>query len=157
MGDYTLSEDGVRFIGKQEGYVPNLYNDPAGHCTIGYGHLVHHGNCNGSEPEEFLNGISEDRGLELLMNDAAVAAGEVNKSVTVSLEQYQFDALMSFTFNVGTGAFRTSTLLKRLNAGEYDAVPSEMNRWVKGGGGTLPVLVNRRKAEGALFQDGTYE
>lgn len=152
-----LSDKGAAFIGRFEGFSAKLYNDPAGHCTIGYGHLVHRGNCDGSEPAEFRKGITKKRARELLKEDAAAAAAAIDARVTVKLKQHQFDALVSFVFNVGTGAFASSTLLKKLNAREYDAVPSELNRWVKAGGQTLPGLVTRRKAEGALFRDTRYE
>ena len=154
--DQTLSEDGVRFIAGFEGFSPRLYNDPGGHCTIGYGHLVHHGRCNGNEPEDFKQGISQTRGLELLGRDAHVAERAVNQQVQVVLNQYQFDALVSFVFNVGAGAFGGSTLLRRLNQGEYKAVPAELMRWVNSGGSPLPGLVRRRKAEGVLFSEGSY-
>ncbi len=136
--------------------MPDLYNDPVGHCTIGCGHLVHRGPINGSEPEEFRRGITRDRALELLQQDAATAAGEIARSVTVELSQQQFDALVSFVFNVGTGAFRDSTLLKLLNGADYASVPPQLNRWTKASGQTLPGLVTRRKAEGALFSNGKY-
>jgi lysozyme len=71
----------------------------------------------------------------------------VNGSVAVSLEQNQFDALVSFSFNVGVGAFTGSTLLKKLNAGSYDDVPGELMKWTKGGGKTLQGLVNRRQGK----------
>ena len=152
----VLSEAGARFIARFEGFRPDLYNDPAGHCTIGYGHLVHRDQCDGNEPAEFLAGITQERALQLLQADAAAAASEINSSVTVPLVQHQFDALVSFAFNVGVGAFRGSNLLRRLNAGEYDAVPGELNRFVHAGRQRLPGLVVRREAEGALFRDGTY-
>ena len=151
-----LSTRGAKFIGRFEGFRGALYNDAAGHCTIGYGHLVHHGRCNGKEPAEFRAGISEKRAAELLQQDAAVAAAEVVKNVNVALNQAQFDALVSFVFNLGGGAFRGSTLLKRLNAGEYGAVPSELDRWVHAGGRRLEGLVRRRAAEGRLFREGKY-
>lgn len=152
-----LSAEGAAFIARFEGFRANLYDDAAGHSTIGFGHLVHLGRTNGSEPEEFRRGISRERALELLREDAAAAAGEVRRSVRVPLTQAQLDALVSFAFNVGTGAFRESTLLRRLNAGEYDAVPSELGRWTKAGGRTLAGLVRRRAAEGRLFATGRYE
>lgn len=151
-----LSLQGAAFIAQFEGFVPDLYNDPVGHCTIGCGHLVHRGPINGSEPEEFRRGITRDRALELLQQDAATAAGEIARSVTVELSQQQFDALVSFVFNVGTGAFRDSTLLKLLNGADYASVPPQLNRWTKASGQTLPGLVTRRKAEGALFSNGKY-
>lgn len=152
----ALSAEGAAFIAAFEGFRGKLYDDAAGHCTIGYGHLVHRGPTNGSEPEEFKRGITRERALELLREDAAAAAAEIGRSVKVPLTQQQFDALVCFAFNVGNGAFRDSTLLRRLNAGEYDAVPSELGRWVKAGGRTLQGLVRRRGAEGRLFTTGTY-
>jgi lysozyme len=151
-----LSTKGAAFIAHFEGFRPNLYNDPVGHCTIGCGHLVHLGPINGSEPEEFKRGITRERALELLQDDASTAADEITRSVKVRLSQPQFDALISFAFNVGNGAFRDSTLLKLLNQGDYAAVPAQLDRWTKAGGQTLPGLVRRRKAEGDLFRDGTY-
>ena len=150
----TLSKQGARLIAGFEGFRSDLYNDAAGHCTIGYGHLVHHGRCSGREPAEFRRGITREEALEILVKDADVAADAVNRLVKVPLEQNQFDALVSFVFNVGGGAFADSTLLRELNAGRYERVPSELARWVKAGGTTLQGLVNRRKAEGALFSSG---
>ena len=155
-GGLVLSDAGLRLIADFEGFRPNLYNDAAGHCTIGYGHLVHRGVCNGSEPDEFRRpaGITQGRAFEMLRADAAQAARAVNRLVRVPLDQNQFDALVSFTFNVGEGALRDSTLLKELNAGRYDAVPREMNRWTRAGGQVLAGLVRRRAAEGAMFARG---
>jgi lysozyme len=151
-----LSKQGAAFIAHFEGFSGKLYNDPVGHCTIGCGHLVHHGPINGSEPAEFKRGITRERALELLQHDATTAAGEISRSVTVRLSQPQVDALVSFAFNVGNGAFRDSTLLRLLNQGDYGSVPAQLNRWTKAGGKPLPGLVRRRKAEGDLFRDGTY-
>jgi len=85
-----------------------------------------------------------------------VAAAAVNQHITVNLNQHQFDALVSFVFNVGAGAFQQSTLLQRLNAGRYDAVPGQLRLWNKGGGKVLPGLVTRREAEARLFTSGQY-
>lgn len=151
-----VSERGLRLIGRFEGFVPHLYDDVAGHCTIGYGHLVHLGRCDGREPAEFRAGIDEQRALELLREDAAGAAAAVRAAVAVPLTQEQFDALVSFVFNVGAGAFARSTLLRRLGAGAYDAVPVELVRWVHAGGAVSAGLAARRRAEAALFRDGRY-
>ena len=151
-----LSRDGAAFIARFEGCILKLYDDPAGHCTIGIGHLVHHGRCNGSEPAEFRRGITKERAFELLQQDAGTVAAAIRRYVKVPLNQQQFDALCSFGFNCGAGAIKTSTLTRRLNAGEYAAVPSELARWVKAGGQTLPGLVRRRQAEGKLFAHGAY-
>ena len=152
-----LSKAGVRLIAGFEGFRSDLYDDAAGHCTIGYGHLVHTGNCDGSESAEFRKGVTREHALEILGEDAASAAAAVNDAVKVPLEQDQFDALTSFVFNVGSGAFRESTLLKLLNEGKYDEVPAQLDRWVKAGSRTLAGLVTRRKAEGELFARGTVQ
>jgi GH24 family phage-related lysozyme (muramidase) len=151
-----LSSQGADFIARFEGCRLNLYNDPVGHATIGIGHLVHRGPIDGSEPAEFKNGITRDRALEILRADAASAAQAVASSVKVPLSQTETDALISFVFNLGAGAFAGSTLLKKLNAGDRAAVPSELNKWTKAGGKDLPGLVTRRKAEGQLFANATY-
>ncbi|MCP9485586.1 MAG: glycoside hydrolase family protein [Gaiellaceae bacterium MAG52_C11] len=147
----ALSKKGAKLIASFEGFRGELYNDAANHCTIGYGHLVHHGPIDGSEPAELKAGISQERAFELLQEDAAKAAAEVERCVKVPLEQHQFDALVSFAFNVGNGAFRNSTLLRLLNEGRYDAVEAQLARWTKAGGKTLQGLVNRRAAEAKLF------
>jgi lysozyme len=154
QGGYSVSKEGLNFIAEHEGILYNLYNDPAGHCTIGIGHLVHKGNCDGSDTseQEFLGGITRDQAFELLKSDVAIAEQAVNTYVTVPLTQAQFDALVSFTYNLGVGNFKKSDLLKKLNAGQYDAVPQELNKWVYGGGKVLPGLVTRRSDEGTLFQ-----
>jgi GH24 family phage-related lysozyme (muramidase) len=155
-GNNTTSDNGINFIIQFEGFSAALYNDPAGHCTIGYGTLVHRGNCNGSESAEFRAGITRDRALELLRAEVRSTETAINNAVTVSLNQCQFDALVSFAYNIGTGAFRESTLLRKLNQGDYAAVPSELRRWIYGGGQVLPGLVRRRNAESELFTSGVY-
>jgi lysozyme len=149
-----LSDAGLDFIARHEGFVDHLYNDAAGHATIGYGHLVHRGPITGSEPEKT---ITRERAVELLRTDARAKEAVVRAAVKVPLSQPQFDALVSFVFNVGEGNFRSSTLLRELNAGNYDAVPPQLGRWVHGRPDqVLPGLVTRRKEEGALFSRGAY-
>lgn len=154
----SLSPAGAGFIAKFEGFSPKLYNDPspAKNATIGFGHMVHAGPITGKEPQEFQRGITKARGLELLHADAGASASAVKKAVTVPLTQPQFDALVSFTYNLGAGNLQQSTLLKKLNKGQYAAVPQELKRWVKANGATLPGLVKRRAAEGVLFSSGKY-
>ena len=121
---HEVSPQAIDFIKFFEAFRANLYNDPAGHCTVGYGHLVHRGNCDGRASEaEFSGGITEARATEMLRAHVNVVAGVVNEAVTVRLNQYQFDALVSFAYNVGTGrratanregtGFLGSTLLRR--------------------------------------------
>lgn len=75
----------------------------------------------------------------------------VDELVTVVLAQHQFDALVCFSFNVGSWSFRNSSLLRLLNQGRYDAVPEQLARWVKADGKTVPGLVNRRMNEAKLW------
>jgi len=152
----AISDQGTRFIAQFEGFDPKLVNDAAGHCTIGFGHLVHLGPCDGSEPAELKRGITRERGLELLAQETSDAAAIVSRLVTVPLTQSQFDAIVSFVFNVGQTSFASSTLLKILNQGLYAGVPAQIGRFVFGGGRRLPGLVARRAAEGRLFSTGDY-
>ena len=154
-----LSQRGAAFIARFEGCRLQLYNDPAGHCTIGIGHLVHHGPCNGSEPAEFKRGITRERAFELLAEDAAEIVAAIRRRVGVPLTQPRFDALCSWGFNCGPGVFATSTLVRKLNAGDYASVRTELARWDKAGSPPrpLPGLTRRRKAEGRLFAEGKYQ
>lgn len=148
-----LSSRGAQFIARFEGLRTKLYNDPAGHCTIGIGHLVHRGNCNGNEPAEFKRSITRPRAYALLQSDARRMEAAVNR-LGVPLKQNQFDALVSFTYNVGPGWTRESGLRNALLQRRYRDVPRELMKWVKAGGKVLWGLVRRRKAEGSLFASG---
>jgi lysozyme len=86
------------------------------------------------------------------MRDLVRFERAVQRAVTVPLTDNQFAALVSFTFNLGEGALQKSTLLKLLNAGDYNSVPSELQKWVKAGGQTLAGLVKRRMAEADLWR-----
>lgn len=124
------------------------YKDQAGKPTIGWGHLI--------KPEEFFNEpITELEADRLLAADLVDAENAVNRYVKVALAQNQFDALVSFAFNVGRGAFGNSTLVKQLNAGRYDLVPTNLKRWVYvTQGGVKKVssgLYKRRVAESNLW------
>lgn len=147
-----ISNNGLKFIADHEGMILHLYNDPANHATIGIGHLVHYGPINGSEAEEFKRGITKQRAMEILRGDVIQAEQTVNKLVKVPLNQNQFDALVSFVFNIGETQFASSTLLAKLNNQDYSAVPRELNRWVYADGKKLPGLINRRRDEGNLFK-----
>jgi lysozyme len=95
--------------------------------------------------------ISRERGLALLAEDGRDAARAVEWGVRVPLSQEQFDALVSFVFNVGVGAFASSTLLRKLNAGDRHGAADEMLRWSRAGGRVLEGRLRRRRAERALF------
>jgi GH24 family phage-related lysozyme (muramidase) len=140
------SRRGLEFIKNEEGCVLHVYRDPAGYPTIGVGHLI--------KPGEEFDQITEEEAMKLLARDLAVAENAVNRMVRVPLTQNQFDTLVSFVFNVGSGNFEKSTLLKLLNQGRYDAVPGELAKWRKAGGKVLPGLVERRRREGELWGEG---
>lgn len=146
-----LSRAGAGLIARFEGFIPRPYDDAAGHATIGYGHLLHHGPVTQADVRRWGT-ISKAEGMRLLREDAREAARAVEEQVRVRLHQHQFDALVSFVFNVGAGAFGSSTLLRRLNAGERDAVPGELMRWTRAGGRELAGLVRRRREEADLWE-----
>jgi len=151
-----LSDRGSDFIAGSEGWRGKLYNDPY-HCTIGYGHLVHKGKCDGRASEaEFKDGLTKAQGQALFESDLYIFVEFVRNFVKVPVNQGQLDALVSFCYNVGPNGFKSSTLLRKLNSGDYASVPSEMMRWVFAGGKKLTGLVNRRKREGKLFSKGIY-
>ena len=128
-----ISKDGLDVICRYEGFSPIIYMCPAGYPTIGYGHLVTEAN-----KEQFLDGIDEDEGLELLRSDVATAERAVRRWIKVPLTQGQFDALVSFTFNLGGGALQRSTLRRKVNRQDHAEVPSEFMKWVWAGGKKRP-------------------
>jgi lysozyme len=148
----TLSDRGVRFVANYEGYVPRPYADAVGWATVGYGHLIrppHHGVTAGDRAK-YAHYDNHDF-LALLKGDAHGAQAAVDKYVTVHLNQNENDALVSFTFNVGPEGLRTSTLLRKLNAGDRMGAADEFLKWNKAGGRVLAGLSRRRRAERALF------
>lgn len=133
---------GLQLVKSFEGLRLQTYRDAVGVLTIGYGHTA------GVKAGQT---ITEAQATKFLLADLADAESAVERFVTVPLNDNQFAALVSLTFNIGTEAFRRSTLRKKLNARDYDAVPAQLARWVKGAGKTLPGLVRRRKAEADLW------
>jgi lysozyme len=123
------SDSGIEFLQRFEGFVPTIYLDAAGLPTIGYGHLL-------TEEEQRAQtfagrALTKTEATELLREDVGKAERAIDALVTVPLKQHQYDALVAFVFNVGKAAFTRSTLRRRLNAGEYGAVPHELMRWNK--------------------------
>lgn len=134
--------NGLNIIKEFEGLRLQAYKCPADRWTIGYGHTA------GVSANDV---ITEAQAISLLCQDVAESERAVNHYVHGPLTQNQFDALVSFVFNLGVGNFRTSTLLKKLNAGDNDGAAQEFGRWIHAGGKALPGLVRRRAAERALF------
>jgi lysozyme len=149
----TLSEAGLEFVARFEGFRAHPYNDAAAppNATIGYGHMLHRGPVTKTDLNRYPHGITVKAGLALLRADAATAVSAVRRSVKVKLTQAQFDALVSFTFNCGGGALASSQLLRDLNAGHYHAVPGDLMHWTHAGSVELAGLVTRRRAEAVAF------
>ena len=153
----AMSEHGLELIKQWEGFKPDVYKDSAGLPTIGVGHLITKSQQTTGEivigglPVQYANGLTGQQVLDLLSQDVQPAEQAVNNGVKVALDQNQFDALVSFTFNVGVGAFTSSTLLKVLNQSQYDGVPDQLRRWNKAGGKVVQGLVNRRENEVKLW------
>ena len=143
------SNNGINLIKEFEGCKLSSYKCPAGVWTIGYGHT--------KNVKQGMK-ITNEHATNLLKDDLKTYEGYVNKYVKVKLNQNQFDALVSFTFNCGGGALKSSTLLKKLNKGDYTGAANELLRWNKANGKILAGLTRRRQAEKALFlkQSATY-
>ena len=183
MTDMKMSDAGLRFLIAREGNVSSMYNDNAGHCTIGVGHLVHRGPTefgknsqrlrleaqsdphSGMTPAQarhwdlerpFFSTLSGEQVMDLLHTDIQRYETAVNKAVTVQLSQSQFDALVSFCFNVGAPAFAGSTLVKYVNQKKFDEAAKEFAKWVKSNHRINPGLINRREHERALFSNADY-
>ena len=139
-----ITQDGIDLIKRFEGFSRTVYFCPAGYPTIGYGHVVKDG-------EDFSNGIMEGEAEELLRQDAQIAERAVLRLINVPLTDGQFDALVSFTYNLGGGALQRSTLRRKINREEHAEVPEQLMRWVWAGGRKLKGLVRRREAESRLY------
>jgi lysozyme len=143
-----MSQGGLdNLLKKFEGCKLKAYRCPAGILTIGYGHTSAAG---APEVTEGMT-IAQDEAENILKNDLGKYEQPVAAMVKVDLEQNQFDVLVDFAYNAGVGALKTSTLLKKVNAGDLDVVPDELMKWTKGGGKVLPGLVRRRQAEAAWW------
>ena len=139
-----ITQDGIDLIKRFEGFSSTVYICPAGYPTIGYGHLVRSG--------EFFSEISEAEAEELLRKDVESAERAVLRLVNVPLTDGQFDALVSFTYNLGSGALQCSTLRRKVNRQAHSEVPAQLVRWVWAGGRKLNGLIRRRAVEAKLYQ-----
>ena len=137
-----ISDKGIYAIKKFEGCELIAYQDAVGVWTIGYGHTkgVSEGDI-----------ISSAQAEALLLKELKEYENYVHELVEVPLHQYQFDALVSWTYNLGPTNLKSSTMLKVLNEGKYDEVPDQMRRWNRAGGKVLEGLVKRRDYEARLF------
>lgn len=140
----TISSRGKELVKGFEALRLAPYQDQGGVWTIGYGHTGH-------DVFEGRTSITAEEAERLLVEDLAWAEGAVNTLVSLQLTQCEYDALVSFVFNVGKDAFSRSTLLKRLNAGEKFAVVTELVKWHNAGGAKSLGLLRRRLKEATLF------
>lgn len=134
--------NGLELIKSFEGLHLKAYLDPVGIPTIGYGHI---------RGVKMGQVITEQEATAFLQEDLAYAEHAVNTYVTVPLNQNQFDALVSFVFNLGAGTFQKSWLLRDTNLKKFEQAANEFPRFVYAGGVKLRGLVRRREAEKALY------
>ena len=137
-----ISPEGLAFIKRSEGCSLTAYLDSVKVPTIGVGH---------TRGVKLGDTCTEEQADQYLLDDLESVYSDIEALVEVPLSQGQFDALCSFVFNLGGPALRGSTLLKLLNAGNYDAAKAQFGKWVKAGQQVLPGLVKRRAAEAAMF------
>ncbi len=145
-----INAAGLSLVKQWEGLKTTAYRDVAGVLTIGYGHT----SAAGSPKVTPGMAIGDKEAERILKADLAKFEARVERLVKVSLTDNQFSALVSFDFN--TGALDKSTLLKKLNKGDYAAVPVELMKWVNAGGKKVQGLVNRRAAEAGLWAKGDF-
>lgn len=143
---FTTSQAGINLIKSFEGCRLKAYQDSVGVWTIGYGHTS--GVYSGMT-------ITEEQAEAFLKADLGTSERAVNRLVTYIINQNQFDALVSFTFNLGSGNLAESTLLKKLNKGDITGAANEFDKWIYAGGEVLKGLVRRRAAEKEMFLTGT--
>jgi lysozyme len=147
----TVTPAGLDLIKRFEGFSPIVYVCPAGHPTIGYGHVV-----KSDERDKFASGITTEQAEALLRQDVQTSERAVLRLISVPLTDGQFDALVSFTFNLGAGALQRSTLRRKVNRGDHAAAPEEFRKWVWVCGRKLEGLAKRREAEIEIFKNHTF-
>lgn len=138
-----ISAEGLALIKKFEGCELEAYQDAVGVWTIGYGHI--------KGVKEGMT-ITKEQAEEMLLEELVEYENYVLEAVNHQLDQCMFDALVSWTYNLGPSNLNASTMLKVLNAGNYEGVPEQIKRWNKAGGKVLTGLVRRREAEALLFE-----
>ena len=143
----SVSNKGVDLICEFEGKRLVAYDDGVGIWTIGFGTIKYP---NGTRVKKG-DTCTLDQAKEYMRHDLIEFEHTVNSSIKVPLNQNQFDALVSLAYNIGSNAFKSSTLVKKLNTGDYQGAADQFNVWVNGGGKRMQGLVNRRDREKLLF------
>ncbi len=143
----AISNQGLNFIKNWEGCKLKTYICAAGKPTIGIGHVLLPG-----EDKKFKDGITEEFAEQMFLSDVKPREASIRSVVRVPLNQRQYDAIVSFVFNIGVQAFKTSTFLKRLNERRFIEASNELLRWCKDDNGkVIKGVLNRREAERKLF------
>lgn len=156
--DFSVPDAAMAVVKRIEGFSATPYDDngeqPGGTWTIGYGSIV---DATGRRVTSATPPITEEQAVALLRRDMAGAARSVRNRVRVALRMHEAAALISWTYNLGEGSLASSTMLRRINGGNPQAVPAEMRKWILQEGRPLLGLLRRRWAEAAIFQgmDGT--
>lgn len=145
LSNMQISSKGIDFIASFEGFVGHAYNATGKeqYLTIGYGHY-------GSDVKAGQT-ITQEGAKALLLKDLKRYVDGVNSALKVTVNQNQFDAMVSLCYNIGIGAFQSSTLCKLVNAKDFAGASKQFALWNKGGGVVLKGLVNRRSAETKVF------
>ncbi len=141
----VTSNKGIELIKYFEGFKAEPYVCAGGYMTIGYGHKL--------LPSDRVKTLTEPRAEILLRKDLVRFERAVIKYITQPLSPDQFDALISFTYNLGAAALQRSSLRQKINYGEFEDAAKEFNKWVYAGGKRLSGLVRRRKIESQLFMN----
>jgi lysozyme len=143
-----VTDKGLALIKRFEGFSATPYLCPVGWWTIGWGAVR---GPDGQVVTAVTLPITEEEAEILLRRDVSLAERAVSRLISVPLAGGQFDALVSFTFNLGAGALQRSTLRRKVNREDHGAVPEELRKWVWAGGKRLPGLVKRREAEADIY------
>lgn len=147
LHDCHVDETGITFIKSYEGYNPFIYRDIAGVRTIGFGHAL-------LPSDNIKPPLVGEQAVSLLTKDINERTGPLNGMIEVPLEAIQFDALASFSYNVGLANLRRSTLLKYVNARRDPDVHSQFILWVMAGGKPSNGLLRRREGEANMYDEG---
>lgn len=149
-GQWDISENGYSIIKEFEGLRLDAYLDTGGVWTIGYGTIKYPSGTRVAKGDK----ISQTDAESYLRSDSKWVDSCLDSKVKVKISQNQFDALASFVYNIGESQFGSSTLLRKLNAGDFQGAANEFDRWVNDNGKRVQGLVNRRAKEKALFLKG---
>jgi lysozyme len=144
-----VSKECLKMLAHHEGVRQKPYKCPAGLWTVGVGHLIGDGK---TLPDSWNKTFTLDEVYDILAKDVARFERGVNKYITVPLRQNEFDALVSFSFNLGLGVLQRSTLRQALNRGDKEGAITSLLKYNKAGGKVLKGLDKRRKDEAALFR-----